>query len=365
FLVKTQPMLVDTGADLEKFIAKIAGAKYIALDTEFVREKTFFPKPCLIQIAADGVHACIDPLELTDLDPLLDLIFDTSTTKILHAARQDLEIFHRLRGSVPTPIFDTQIAADIAGLGEQISYATLVAELLDIKLDKTETRTNWAQRPLSEKQIHYAENDVIFLYQAYQELLKRIPDRISWVLQDSKELTHPELYEQSISDAYKRVKGQSKIKGKAKTLIRMLAGWREETAILRDLPRRWVLDDKLLIAIALNQPKTLPDLRDLGVPRKLTQRHGNRIFELVQSAVDTDEPTTQKPQPLSEHDRNKLRTMKALVEEHSKSLNVSSALLASKKDMIDLLKNRPDAKVLSGWRQPLIGEKLQEIAEQA
>lgn len=354
-------MFVDTETGLEKLVDSLSDAPVIALDTEFVRERTFFPKLCLVQIAGKDIHACVDPLAISNLDPLLDLIYDSRVTKVLHSARQDLEILFRLRDSLPTPIFDTQIAADLAGLGEQISYGAMVEQLLSIRLDKTATRTNWSRRPLSDQQIQYAENDVIYLLQAYHELEKNLPNRMQWALQDSEELTRSELYSQDLASAYKRIKGIAKIGTKARAAVQRLAAWREKMAMQRDLPRRWVLDDKLLLAMAKENPGAPSDLIKLGAPKKLVQQHGPTLLELLLAECSSDE-TPKQNRILDQADRDKLKAMKRIVDSQSQALNVSSALLASKRDLIALLHGE-GSRLIHGWRHSIIGMQLMNLIE--
>ena len=354
-------MFVDTQESLEKLVRDLSDDPVIALDTEFVRERTFFPKLCLVQIAGKNIHACVDPLAISDLDPLLDLVYDPAVTKVLHSARQDLEILFRLRESLPTPIFDTQIAADLAGLGEQVSYGAMVEQLLSVRLDKTATRTNWSRRPLSEQQIQYAENDVIYLLQAYHELEKNLPGRMQWALQDSQELTRAELYAQDLSSAYKRIKGIAKIGGQARAALKHLAAWREKVAIRRDLPRRWVVDDKLLLQIAKEAPQTQDQLIKLGAPKKLVQQHGTTLLELITKEYDSEDTPNQR-RILDQTDRDKLKEMKKIVDSKSKALNVSSALLASKRDLVAML-HGDGSRLIQGWRQPVIGTELKRLIE--
>lgn len=356
-------IFINTEPALKQLCAQMTDEPMIAIDTEFVRERTYFPKLCLIQVANKNVHACVDPLALPNLDPLLDLLYKPQITKVLHAGRQDLEIFYQLAGQIPAPLFDTQIAADLAGFGEQISYASMVDNLFDISLSKTETRTNWAIRPLSEKQLAYAIDDVRYLVDAYFKLTKVLKNRHDWVLEDSTELTNPKLYELPITDANKKVKGASKLSGQQRLALRALATWREETAISKNLPRRWVMDDKTLVTIASVHPESLRALEELeGITNKTVQRYGKTLLEVIGDSDITEDTPAREPM-LSQSERNVLKTMRVVVEKCSDEHKISAALLASRKELVQILRRTPHSKLLTGWRRELIGKKLVDITE--
>ncbi len=185
----TTPLYIDTPDLLNELCAKLSNAPWIVMDTEFLRERTYFPKFCLLQIAVPGLVACVDPLALESLEPLFEIIFNPAIPKVFHSGRQDLEIFYHLCGKLPSPVFDTQIAAPLLGLGEQVSYANMVTELLGVNLTKSHSRTDWTRRPLSPEQLRYAADDVIYLEQAYLLMLQRLEKlgRLAWLEGDLKE----------------------------------------------------------------------------------------------------------------------------------------------------------------------------------
>jgi ribonuclease D len=224
-----QPVLyVDTPAALDSLCAQLADASWFALDTEFLREKTYYPKLCLLQIATPDVVACVDPLALDDLAPLLALLADRNITKVLHSARQDMEIFYHLTGSPHAPVFDTQIAAPLLGLADQIGYANLVKEMLGVTLDKLHTRADWSLRPLGEEQLRYAADDVIYLAALYQPLLERLQShgRLEWLDEDFRQLASPELYAINPENAWLKVKGGNRLKGASLSILQALANFR-------------------------------------------------------------------------------------------------------------------------------------------
>ena len=244
---------IDDQRGLATVCATLSQAPWFAIDTEFLREKTYYPKLCLVQVATPDMVACIDPLVLDDITPLLDVIFDQQITKVMHAARQDMEIFYHLRGTVPAPVFDTQIAALLLGLPDQVGYGGLVQELLGVKLHKLHSRTDWSQRPLDGEQLHYAADDVIYLAQAYQLMQEKLweSDRLDWLAGDFQALSDPALYAAHPETAWLRVKGANKLSGAALAALQALAAWREDKAQTLDRPRDWVLRDDVLLDLSL------------------------------------------------------------------------------------------------------------------
>ena len=206
---------IDTADALRHACERLANQTYLAVDTEFVREKTYYPVLCLIQIASPQVCVCIDPLAINDLSPLTTLLQNSQTTKVFHAARQDLEILQLTLGEIPSPIFDTQIAATLLGLGDQLSYANLVNHFLNVQLAKGHARTDWERRPLSKEQLEYAADDVRYLVAMYPLIVQKLSDlgRLSWLEDDFKALTRPQLYQNDPQQQWQRVSGVQKLKG--------------------------------------------------------------------------------------------------------------------------------------------------------
>ena len=232
---------IETPADLSALCEQLKRSDWLTLDTEFIREETYYPQLCLIQVATDDVVACIDPLAIDDLSPLMEVFYDPAITKVLHSARQDLEIFQNLRGRPPENIFDTQIAATLLGQGDQIGYGNLAKAMLGVELDKAHSRTDWAKRPLSPEQLDYAADDVRYLRDIYKQQIQQLQEmgRLQWLDEDFAQLSNPALYEPPIADAWKRLKGLNRLKGVQLAIVRELAQWREELAKERNLPRRW------------------------------------------------------------------------------------------------------------------------------
>lgn len=234
---------VDTQAALSEFLPRWKAAPFLALDTEFIREQTYFPQLCLIQVGDGQDAVCVDPLAGLDLQPLLAVLNAPGSERVFHAAGQDLEIFVRLAGRSPEPLFDTQVAAGLLGYGEQVGYAGLIDKLIGVKLDKSLSRTDWARRPLTAPEIAYAADDVRHLADVYPRLLRELEERgrLAWLREDCAAMADPARYRISPETEWKRLKGLVRMDAKAQHVAAKLAAWREVLAEQRDRPRRWIL----------------------------------------------------------------------------------------------------------------------------
>lgn len=362
-----QELYVDTPAGLLELCAQLRGRPVLAIDTEFMREKTYYAQLCLVQIAAEDIVACVDPLALPDINPLLDLLYDPGVIKVMHAARQDLEIFFDLRGELPRPVFDTQIAATVLGYSDQIGYANLVQQMLGVNLDKTATRTDWSQRPLSPQQLHYAADDVRYLFQVYQHQQQSLAasGRLAWLQADFDELTALDNYAIEPQRLWKKVRGTQKLKGAQLAVLQALAAWREERARKANRPRRWILSDELLSDIARYCPQDSAALEHVrGIEPGFVGRNGAAVLELIATARQSDPATW----PVLPGGRRLTLVQEALVDvlmavlrlrggEH----DVSPALLASRKDLEEVVQGETEVPVLHGWRGAIAGQDLQAI----
>lgn len=358
---------IDSRPRLFEFCATLRGAEWLAVDTEFLRERTYYPKFCLLQVASGSHVACIDPLALDTLEPLAEILFDPSLTKVLHSGRQDLEIFYRLWNKLPAPIFDTQIAAPLVGLAEQISYAGLVSELLGITLGKGHTRTDWSSRPLSDEQLRYAAEDVIYLGASYQALRGRLEafGRLGWLDDDFSALLNPSLYEIPPHQAWQRIGGAHQLRGRPLAVLQMLAMWREETAREQDIPRNWVVRDEVMLDLARLTPKSLEDLRRIrGMEERTIRRYGNHLCCLIREAQDRlpqmPEIKTRALRRTSEEEAL-LDLLNAVVRLRASQHSLNPSVLAGRKDLEQLLDQPEQCKLLRGWRKTMAGEELAAI----
>ncbi|AWK87293.1 ribonuclease D [Azospirillum thermophilum] len=356
--------LITTTDALEAFCRSLAGAEYITVDTEFLREKTYWPQLCLVQVGGPDRAVAIDPLaEGMDLTPLFDLMADSSILKVFHAARQDVEIFWHLSGRIPNPLFDTQVAAMVCGFGESVGYETLVTKLAGARIDKSSRFTDWSQRPLTERQLTYALSDVTHLRPAYEKLKRRLArtGRAHWLEEEMAVLTDPATYQVDPETSWQRLKVRTN-KPRFMAILRELAAWREREAQRRDLPRSRVLRDEALLEIAAHAPATVDDLaRTRGMGRGVAEgRQGADILAAVQAGLDLPdselprvEPREEPPpglQPITE-------LLRVLLKMKCDENNVAAKLVASSADL-EALAADDDAPVaaLHGWRRELFGE---------
>lgn len=359
-------LYIDTATDLEALCARLREHSWLTLDTEFIREKTYRARLCLVQVASDDDVACIDALALDDLGPLLELLLDPTITKVLHAARQDLEIFHDLAGGrVPAPIFDTQLAATLAGFGDQVGYAELVRRLLGVDLDKSQARTDWSARPLDPEQISYAADDVRHLREVYAQLRDRLTasDRLGWLDDDFATLVDPDTYRSDPQSAWRKVRGGNQLRGRQLAVLRALAAWRERTAAAADRPRRWIMDDAALLALARSSPARREQLAKVrGLGEALVRRHGSDLLELIHDARNADttgESPPPRPRPLTAAEEAGVDALMALVRLQAHRHEVSPATLATRRDLEALLRGEPELPLMTGWRRGLCGELLE------
>ena len=361
-------LYIDTTADLEALCARLRDHTWLTLDTEFIREKTYRARLCLVQVASEDDVACIDTLAIDDLGPLLELLLDPTIIKVLHAARQDLEIFHDLAdGRVPAPVFDTQLAATLAGFGDQIGYAELVRRLLGVDLDKSQARTDWSARPLDPEQLSYAADDVRHLREVYARLHARLESagRLSWLEEDFATLVDPATYRSDPEAAWRKVRGANQLRGKQLPVLRALAAWREREAAAADRPRRWIMDDAALLALARSAPSRREQLAKVrGLGEGLIRRHGSDLLELIRDARTTDtggEAPPTRPRPLTAAEEAGVDALMALVRLQAYTHEVSPATLATRRDLEALVRGEPDLPLLTGWRRGLVGDLLRSF----
>lgn len=341
---------------------------YVALDTEFMRVDTFYPQAGLLQVAADGQVYLIDPLLIDDTQPLAELFANTSVLKVLHACGEDLEVFQRMVGTLPSPLFDTQIAAAYLNLGFSMGYSRLVQAVLNVELAKGETRSDWLQRPLSETQVSYAADDVLHLAQVYEALERQLPaDKKAWVLEDGAELIANAARQSDPALLYREAKLAWKLAPQQLAVLRVLCQWREEQARARNVPRNRILRENSLWPMARYQPKDLPALGRIDEmhPRTIRQ-DGETLLALIKEAAQL--PAEQWPQALPEplpiEAGALLKKLRAIGQQHGERLNIAQEVMLRKKTLEALLKTGyphgpyqlPES--LRGWRRELMGQQL-------
>jgi ribonuclease D len=358
---------IDTPGQLQEFCAEMSGKPWLAVDTEFVREKTYYPQLCLVQVCDGETVACIDPIAITELSPLLSLLNDPGILKVFHAAGQDLELFYHLGKRVPAPVFDTQLAAALAGHGDQIGYANLVSAMLGVQLDKAHTRSDWARRPLSAQEIAYAADDVIYLASLYTKLEAELRQRhrLTWLEADFAELTDPRRFNASPDDAWERVGGAQRLRPAQLKTLRSLAAWREATARQLNRPRKWILADDLLLDISRRQPASIEDLKRIrGLPEGVITRQGDALLAAVAAGQGSEVPMLlEEVRRLPQELQPVVELLQAVVHVVAQSEQISVASLAGRRELEALAIGERDLDVLKGWRRTAVGEKLLAVAE--
>ena len=357
-------MIVKTQAQMNDFCAALAACPYITVDTEFLRDKTFFPRLCLLQMAGPGVDAgAVDPfVEGLDWTPVRLLMANESILKVFHAARQDLEIFYQLYNVLPRPVYDTQVAAMVCGFGDQVAYNALVRELTGYELEKNAQFTDWSRRPLSERQMRYALDDVIYLRDVYEKLHARLiaQGREHWVFEEMEFLTSPATYENPPENAWKRIKIRSD-KPEILAVLKALAAWRESEAVRKDVPRGRILKDETLADIAMFKPRDEDALLQIrSLPNDLARgKTGKQILELVSAALSSPRetwPKAERRDALPKGAQGTLEMLKMLLRINSAQKDVAAKLVADTDDLERLaVEERPDIPALQGWRFDVFG----------
>lgn len=355
--------LITATADLAAFCEQLHRQPFVAVDTEFMRETTYWPKLCLIQAGGPDIEAAIDPLaEGLDLQPFLDVLANPKVEKVFHAARQDLEIFFNL-GVMPTPLFDTQIAAMAAGFGEQVAYDALVRQMLKVELDKSSRFTDWSRRPLTQSQFDYAVADVTYLAKLYPILRERLEaeGRLAWVASEMQALADPANYDVNPENAWRRLKPR-KHAPKYLAVFKSVAAWRERTAQTRDQPRGRILKDEAIDEVATQAPTDAEALNRLrSVPKGFaTSRFGPDLIEAVKSALaapDDYAPVLDKPKANGGPPNGAVvELLKVLLKARSEDAGVASKLIATVADLEKIASDdEAETPALQGWRLDAFG----------
>ncbi len=360
---------IDSEQALVELCKEIESTHWIVLDTEFMRENTYYPQLCLLQIATQDKLACIDPLALTHLDPILDIIYNPNIIKIMHACSQDMEIFYHLRGSLPSPVFDTQVAAPLLGFPPQVGYARLIEDLLGIKLDKTHTRTDWSRRPLSQEQLRYAADDVLYLSQAYPLLHEQLNERsrLEWLQEDFAALSDAGPYSKPPHDAWLRIKGSNRLSGKQLSVLQALAEWREQTARETNRPRSWLMRDDILLDMARQRPTSTEALSHIrGLNERTLRKYRDTLLEIIKHAMtQTAEKVHQppRPTPLTTDQESLVDILMAVVRQRASEQSISPSVLASRKDLENLVRGEGQPSITQGWKAAMVGNELKQMLD--
>ncbi len=348
-------MIIKTTEDLNFYVNKINGASYIAIDTEFLREKTYWPQLCLIQIATDEVAFCVDTLaEGIDLSPLFKLLENKNITKVFHAARQDIEIFFNLTGKIPAPIFDTQIAAMVCGVGDCVSYKDLVTSLLGVTIDKGMRYTDWSKRPLDDRQIAYALTDVTYLRDIFKILSQRLKEnnRASWINEEMNVLTNINTYKTDPYEAFLKLKTGG-LKPHSLSVLRELAAWRENTAKNINVPKTFIIKDNILHELALFNPKSVEDLSHVR-GFSASNKFASEIYHAIKLGLDNSVKIKLPHKPKAP--KSLLDIFKLLLHIKAEELGIASKIIASSDELEKLAVGEVNINSMTGWRYEVFGK---------
>lgn len=364
--------LVESDQALRELLERASGSPVVAVDTEFMRRNTFYPRVALVQLCFEGGSTgdtawLVDPLALEDPSPLAALLADPGVEKVLHSASEDLEVFQHWLGVSPQPLFDTQRAAALLNQGFGVGYRALVHTLCDIDLPKGETRSDWLQRPLSSAQCNYAAQDVLWLLPVYRELSARCAEqgKRDWVLADGRDAVASLAGNSAVDGYHLRFRNAWKLNPRQLGTLAAVAAWREETARRRDKPRNWIIDDQACLQLALRDPQSWPALQRLDIPPAALRRHGEELLALL--AAQREKPDGDMPQalpaPLDAAGRQMLKRLKGAVREIAEELEVAPEALLQSRDYELLVREAAGEPVSvprhwSGWREEVILEPL-------
>ncbi|MCP4501457.1 MAG: ribonuclease D [Deltaproteobacteria bacterium] len=352
---------IDDDKTLATFCTEAAKHAMLAVDTEFHRERTYYAQLALVQLGSHGVLACVDPLAKLNLSPLFDLLTDENVLKLVHAGRQDVEIFFQLMNKTVTPIFDTQVAAALCGYGEQVAYGVLVERLCKVRLEKSHGRTDWMRRPLDKAVVEYAVDDVHYLPEMVERLTETLQSkgRRDWLDEEQTLLTDEKKLVVDVDQVWKKLKGAGKLRGVSCAIAQHVAAWREKRAMHKDLPKRRILSDEVVVDLARQKPKGMAELdRMRGLEDGLKRRYGKELLKLVSEAEAFDEanwpaPKEGKPRLV---DDAQVAALQAVLEIQAREHGISPQILASKNDLQKLCSGERDVSVVQGWRHELAGE---------
>lgn len=360
-------MFVTTYDDLKAFCVRAQNSDVLAVDTEFLRERTYHPHLCLIQLAiSDSDIVAVDPIAIKDLSPLVELFENPAITKIFHACGQDLEVIDATLGCIPAPIFDTQVAAAFLGHRMQLGYGPLVEAYEEVHLAKAESLTDWSRRPLDPEQLSYAEDDVRYLPGIYYKMVEEliVADRLNWVMPEMQTLIVSEQFKHEPKEAYLHLKRAATLTRTQLGVAREVCAWREKTAENRDIPRKWVISDEVVIEICKRVPKDAQRLHRIRGAEQLSERDTDAILNAVVRAKackpEDLPPLMRKNRPSAEQE-SVLDLMYAMLRIISENSGVATQLIATRDELYSFMLGNKDAVLNEGWRFELAGKKLQAL----
>ena len=353
---------IESAAELKALCTELQNGTWIGVDTEFMRERTYYPEPCLIQLSADAGIACVDVLNIDDLAPLKEILCRSDIVKLMHSCSQDLEIFHLLFDEIPPNIFDTQVAAAFLGKGDQVSYAALVEDICEVKLHKAHTRARWCNRPLSKEEILYAEDDVRYLSALQSSLTEALENRgrKEWFDAEMQAITNSSVFAINDSNAWQRMNALQQMSGRQLAAAKVLAGWRENLAQSRDKPRSWILADKVLLRIANSLPETKKELASVEeITDGFVKHQGERVLAIIkQSAEHNESDQPSGPGRPGAREKALKKELATILDAAAKKMDIPASLLGTRRDLTALIHGDRELALLQGWRAEIVGHKL-------
>lgn len=364
-------MYIASQADLEAFLERASKHDVLAIDTEFLREKTYYPKLCLLQMGTAEETAIIDPFGIDDLTVIRPILENEKIVKLFHAGYQDIEIMLYDIGCVPHPLFDTQVAAALLGQTQQIGYGVLVHSMCGVKLKKADSFTDWSARPLSDSQLKYAADDVIYLPKLYDIMTEKLKSkgRLSWLDDEFREMEKPESYLVDERERFRRLKHVGQLTRRQMAAAREMAAWREIEARKRNIPRRWVLTDEQIVESCRREPKKIDDLFMVrGIRERLTTRDARELISLVRAALDSAPDTWPEVQNNNRSEQNvdiQVEMLMSIVRMRAKENDIAIPTLASTADVTAIARgHRKKIDLLKGWRREIVGNDLVDFMEE-
>lgn len=363
-------MLVENDAQLKEFLALCEKSSYMAIDTEFLREKTYYAKLCLIQVAIEGASAIIDPFTIKDLTVMASVLTNNNIVKIFHASSQDIEILYHETGVVPTPVFDTQVAAALLGKSQQASYAALVQSFCQVTLPKKDSFTDWSRRPLSSSQVEYAADDVTYLPRIYNDMVKQLTEkgRMSWLDDAFAEISNPRKYEVDPRSRYRKLKRVNQLSPRQMAAAREFAAWRELRAQKLNIPRKWVVSDEQIVEACRREPRSLDELYMVrGLRESLKAGDARHVLKLIQiglNCLEEDLPQTKVSQRSEANVDIAVDLMNAIVRLRARENKIAPQTLAPHAELMKLARGHDeDCDLLKGWRYRVVGKELSDFLE--
>lgn len=357
---------LSTQEELEEFCEAASRARVLAVDTEFLREKTYYPKLCLIQVSTGERIAAVDPILINDLAPLKALLENKDIVKVFHACSQDLEVLYDGMGCVCRNVFDTQVAAAFLGLRQQIGYGQLVETYCDVHLPKAEALTDWSQRPLDPEQLAYAEDDVRYLPGIYESMTKSLveKDRLGWVLPEMEAISDPSRFVRDPSESFLRLKRVSSLTRRQLAVAREVCLWREKAASSRNVPRRWLMSDEAVIELCRRTPTSLPRLRRIRGLEQVSEADARAIVDAVSRGLSCEPeryPDAIKRPHAGGEDDGAVELMGALLRVIAGKEGIAPQVIANKDDLIAFLAGDEGCSLAHGWRLEVAGKPLKKL----